>query len=174
MDFTASIDQLDANRGIIIALLDGMSQAEASWRPVKGRWTILEMINHLNDIEREDFRTDLRLILETPDKPWPRFSIEKWRIERKYNERDLLKSAREFAAERAKSVKWLKSLGKPDLNSVHSGSGGPKGRKMKAGDVIASWIAHDLYHIRQVTLAKWYILNESSAPFSPAYSGFRI
>jgi hypothetical protein len=132
------------------------------------------MINHLVDIEREDFRTDLRLILEAPDKPWPRFSIETWRIEREYNGRDLVKSAREFAAERAKSVKWLKSLAKPDLNAVHTGSGGPRGMKMKAGDVIAAWIAHDLFHIRQIALGKWHILKDSSVPFSPAYSGFRI
>ena len=171
MDFCMHVDQLNRDKGIIRDLVANISQEQAVWRPAETRWTLLEAINHLLDIETEDFRHDLELILFHPEDSWPNFSIERWRIERKYNERNLEESIQNFIGEREKSVKWLKEMKSPDLNAVHSGKGF-EGEKMRAGDVLISWVAHDLFHIRQLSLLCWDILNEWSKPFSPEYSGF--
>ena len=45
----------------------GISQEEASWRAQDDRWTVLEIVNHLIDIEKEDFRFEFKIILENPE-----------------------------------------------------------------------------------------------------------
>ena len=170
MDFGMHVDQLKKNSGIIRDLTANITQEQAVWRPAETRWTLLEAINHLLDIELEDFRYEFELILFHPADSWPNFSIERWRIERKYNERNLDECMQDFSRERENSVKWLEELENPDLNALHSGKGF-KGKKMKAGDVLISWAAHDLFHIRQLSLLYWDILNKWSKPFSSKYSG---
>lgn len=167
------IEQLNSNKEIIKNLVQYVTQEQAVWRPSKNRWTVMEIINHLIDIEIIDFRYDFDLVLNHPEDSWPSFSIEKLRIEGKYNNREIKSSINKFLEEREKSIIWLSDLNNPDLNSLHSGQGF-KGKRMKAGDVLVSWIAHDLFHIRHLTLLQWYILNEWEKPYSPRYSGFRI
>ena len=171
-DFSVHLDQLNKNNRIIQDLVGNINPEQAAWRPEKTRWTVLEVVNHLLDIEIEDFRYDLKLILFHPDERWPNFNIEKWRVERKYNDRRLDESIRKFADERRKSIRWLRTLKSPDLHAVHSGNGF-EGGKMRAGDVLVSWTAHDLFHIRQLSLLYWDILNRWSKPYSPKYSGFQ-
>jgi hypothetical protein len=43
---------------------------------------------------------------------------------------------------------------------------------MRLGDVLASWIAHDLFHIRQLALLQRDILDRREAPYQSGYSGF--
>jgi hypothetical protein len=173
MEFKAHVDQLKRNSEIIVSLSANVTQEQACWRPAKTRWTMLEALNHLVDIEVEDFRCEFEMVLNNPGESWPRFSIERWRIERKYNEKILDDSIRRFTSEREKSTQWLEKLKEPDLDLRHSGKGF-RGAPMRAGDILVSWLAHDLFHIRQLSLIRWYILNEWSKPYSPRYSGFRI
>ncbi|MBN1700082.1 MAG: DinB family protein [Spirochaetales bacterium] len=172
MDYKRHVDQLEKNSGIVADLAANFSSEQAAFRPAKTRWTVLETVNHLIDIETMDFRYVFELILFHPADSWPKFSIETLRTAGKYNERDLSTSVRNFIRERKKSVAWLRKLGNPDLNALHSGKGFT-GEKMRAGDVLVSWVAHDLYHIRQLSLLYWNILNEWGKPFSPKYSGFK-
>ncbi len=173
MDYRDFIAQLETYKNVIADLLGNVSQEHAAYRPTRDRWTILEIINHLVDIEKEDFRIEFRIVLYEPETPWPSFSIDRWRVERNYNGRNLRESVTEFVTERNKSLEWLKTLSDPDLYATHA-SKKFKGESMKAGDIVSAWVGHDLFHIRQITLAKWYLLQEFSKPFSPAYSGFKI
>jgi len=43
----------------------------AVWKPAPGKWSILEVVNHLYDEEREDFRQRLELVLKDPALAWP-------------------------------------------------------------------------------------------------------
>ena len=59
------------NAAIISSLVKDVSEAQARWKPDPQAWSILEVINHLYDEEREDFRQRLDLTLHQPDQPWP-------------------------------------------------------------------------------------------------------
>ena len=74
--------------------------------------------------------------------------------------------------ERNKSLAWLRGLENPDLDTLHSGLGF-KGKPLRAGDVLVGWVAHDLFHIRQLSLLRWEVLCRWSKPCSPEYSGFQ-
>ena len=48
---------------MIRALLSGITQEEAQVKPGAGSWSMLEVVCHLYDEEREDFREHLDFIL---------------------------------------------------------------------------------------------------------------
>jgi len=167
------VGQLEVNRGIISGLAGDLPPGLASWRPGEDRWSVTEAVNHLIDIEVEDFRAALDLIRHHPEQPWPRFDEQSWVLGRKYNERDLASSVSRFLAERDISLGLIRSLSGADLDKAHTGPG-MQNRIMRIGDLLSSWVGHDLFHIKQLVLLRWDILNRTSEPFSPAYSGFYV
>ena len=171
MDPKAAIDRLERNGRIFQDLLGGHSPEQARWKPDADRWSLLEVLGHLIDIEREDFRYDLEITLFRPGEPWPSFDIEAWVTERNYNGADLADSLEKLRAERDASIAWLAGLGAIDPDAVHSGNGFRR-EPMRAGDILASWLAHDLFHIRQIARLGWDLLNRDGAAYSPAYSGY--
>jgi hypothetical protein len=122
---------------------------------------------YLLDEEREDFRVRLDIILHYPDRKMPPIDPEGWVVERRYNDRNLNESLEQFLSERKVSLEWLEKVGKPNWEASYQMSFG----LIRAGDIYASWVAHDLLHMRQlVELQRAYML-ELVAPFEVAYAG---
>ena len=59
MQFEILYQELVHSAEIIRALIAGITQAEARSNPNPESWSILEVMCHLYDIEREDFRPRL-------------------------------------------------------------------------------------------------------------------
>jgi hypothetical protein len=130
----------------IRGLLAGVSTAEARVRPAPDAWSLLEVTCHLLDEEREDFRPRLDVVLHRPEEAWTRIDPAGWVTARRYDERDLGEVLRGFLAERERSLAWLASLTAPDWSREYRAPFGP----ITAGDLLASWAAHDLLHTRQL------------------------
>src|SRR5436190_19605119 len=101
------IERLSQTAGVIAGLTKGVSSEQARWKPAADRWSIVEVVNHLCDEERDDFRARVDGILHRPGQPLPPIDPPRWAVERKYNERDLAESLSRFQAERQKSLEWL-------------------------------------------------------------------
>ena len=167
MDFERSRQLLQQNSERIRSLIQGVQAEQARWKPDPDSWSILEVINHLLDEEREDFRVRLDIILHKPDRKMPPIDPEGWVVERRYNDRNLNESLEEFLSERKVSLEWLEKIGEPDWEASYQMSFG----LIRAGDMFASWVAHDLLHMRQlVELHRAYMLG-LVAPFEVAYAG---
>lgn len=171
MKYSEYVKQLKADQRIFTDLLNSIDPDRAQWKPDEERWSVLEIINHLADIEVEDFRSNFELILFHPEDPWPHYDEIEWITSRKYNEQNLLETMKRFMRERDKSILWLERLKNPDLEKYHLGNES-SGVKKRAGDILSSWIAHDLFHMRQLVLIQYDILNKSVSPYSTTYSGF--
>lgn len=167
MHIALCIDRLHASRCAMLALVDGLSPEQARWRPSYDRWSVLEVICHLADEEREDFRQRLDLTLHAPGTEWPPTDPEGWAVERDYNARDLDDATRDFAAERTRSLAWLRTIGDPDWSRVSHHRSGP----ITAGDLMASWVAHDLIHLRQLTRLQFEQFARAASPANTAYAG---
>lgn len=156
------------NANIITALAADIDEVQARWKPSQDDWSILEVINHLHDEEREDFRSRLDLILHRPDDDWPPIDPQGWVVSRRYNERDLDKSLESFLDERQASLRWLRSLEQPhwDNQSTH-----PAGFVLSAGDMLSSWLAHDFLHIRQLNELQYHDHAQRVAPYGIIYAG---
>ena len=110
MDRPLLFDQLARHGEVFRALFTALSPAEIQWRPAPESWCPLEVICHLHDEEREDFRARLRSTLETPEAPWPKIDPAGWVTERKYMEQDLHAVLAKFLQERERSLSWLRGL----------------------------------------------------------------
>ncbi len=69
MDLDYSIDRLSKNRWAFESLVKGASPEQVRWKPSPDKWSMLEVINHLYDEEREDFRARLEPVLADPRRP---------------------------------------------------------------------------------------------------------
>jgi hypothetical protein len=71
-----------------------------------------------------------------------------------------------FLQARGKSLAWFESLAVPDWTLVYDLAWG----KLSAGDLLASWAAHDLLNIRQLTELNYTLLSQASLPERIAYA----
>jgi hypothetical protein len=168
MDLEYFIERLSTNREVIQGLVKHMSLEQARWKPRPDKWSILEVVNHLRDEEREDFRQRLNLVLVNPKQPWPRIDPPDWVTSRAYNERDLESSISNFLTEREKSLSWLRDLATTNWENRYEH---PDGRSIAAGDLLASWLAHDYLHIRQLARLHWQYVGEIADPYQTTYGG---
>jgi hypothetical protein len=167
MNLDHFVSQMADNAQRIHAFVEGISDDQARWKPAPESWSILEVVNHLLDEEREDFRVMLDLALHRPDEPRPRIDPGAWVTERGYNERDLGESLQGFLAAREESLAWLRELSSPDWEMVYEAPFG----SIRAGDVFASWVAHDLLHMRQLVELHWAYTTHQLQPYKVDYAG---
>lgn len=167
MEFNSLYQELQHSTGMIRALLTGITQEDAEVRANPESWSILEVLCHLYDEEREDFREHLDSILHRTNEEWAPFSPQKWVTERNYNQQDFVAMQEKFFSEREKSLEWLKGLSGANWATTHSSSFG----SLQAGDMFASWVAHDNLHIRQLVELRRARLESITKPFSVAYAG---
>jgi streptomycin 6-kinase len=151
----------------IQGLVAGVSPAEARVRPTPDAWSIVEVVAHLLDEEREDFRPRLDHVLHRPQETWASIDPAGWVTERGYNDRELAATLSAFLTERERSLAWLAGLGAPDWSRVYQASFGP----ITAGDLAASWAAHDLLHSRQLLELRHARLLALAAPHRTQYAG---
>jgi hypothetical protein len=168
MEHATIIERLSHHLSTVKNITDGMSDGQAGWKPSREEWSVLEIINHMVDEEKMDFRTRLRLALEDPAATWPPIDPERWAEERDYNQRNFKQSCSNFFEERKFSVSWLKKLNSVDWKSTGRH---PKLGPMSAEWVLANWLAHDLLHIRQIVGLQWAYLAYTVAPVSLNYAG---
>lgn len=167
MEFETLYQDLAHGAEIIRALVLGVTQVEAQVKPTPESWSILEVVCHLVDEEREDFRQRVDFMLNRPGEIWPPIHPGAWVTERKYNERDLEQSLHDFLAERSISLAFLKGLESANWNASTTTQFGER----KAGDLLGSWVAHDNLHMRQLVELRRVRLQKITAPYDIRYAG---
>ncbi|MDE0960149.1 MAG: DinB family protein [Planctomycetota bacterium] len=144
----------------ITALVEGVGADEARIRHDADHWSLVEIVGHLLDEEREDFRARIELIFDDPCAPWPAIDPQGWVEERAHRSRSVQELLRLFQDERQRSLSWLGALDDPDW---HVEKDHPLGA-LRAGDLLLAWVAHDLAHLSQ--MARWHA-DAASARLQP-------
>ena len=162
------IKKLETNSSTFKSLFDDISDELSKWKPSPEKWSMLEIVNHLYDEEREDFRERIMSIFKDPGKEWTPIAPAEWVTEREYAKRDFKISLNKFLEERKKSVEWLKSLNSPNWKAVYNH---PKLGEMSAEMLLANWLAHDYLHIRQITFMNWTYLSHIASSTKLDYAG---
>jgi hypothetical protein len=159
---------MQANALRIAALVAGVSEAQARWKPDAVNWSMLEVVTHLLDEEREDFRVRIDYALHRPGEAWPPIDPGGWVTTRRYNERDLMESLEAFLSEREQSLAWLRGLPAPNWDTTALA---PWGEPFPAGNLLAAWVAHDLLHLRQLVELHYTWTTATLAPYTCVYAG---
>jgi len=167
MNLDYFIDRLSTNCEVFEDLLKNVTVEQARWKPAPDKWSMLEVVNHLYDEEREDFRQTLEIVLRDPKQPWPPIDPRGWVTARGYNSREVHTSLKNFLTERRKSLVWLRNLVAPSWENSNTGPNGV----LSAGDLVASWLAHDFLHVRQLTRLHWQYLAAIANPYQATYAG---
>jgi hypothetical protein len=167
MKFETLYLELVNSTDMILAFLAGITQEEARVKSSEGSWSILETLCHLYDEEREDFREHLDFILNHQDQKWHQIDPAVWVTARKYNKQDFREMKEKFYAERSKSLDWLKSLSNMNWDVSYASEFGT----LSAGEMLASWVAHDNLALRQFVELRRARIENITKPYSVAYAG---
>jgi hypothetical protein len=162
------LDRLTHQAEAIARLVENVDTTQARWKPTPDEWSILEVVNHLYDEEIEDFRLRLQITLRDPEEAWPRNDPVSKVTQRDYNSRVLGLSLENFLDERTVSLEWIRTLDRPNWKNEHliPGVG-----SLRAGDLLTSWVAHDLLHLRQLVELHFAFQRQLAEPYSVEYAG---
>jgi hypothetical protein len=159
MNLNLYIKEFATNINIFEMLVKDVDEKQLAWKQNPDKWNLLEILCHLVDEEREDFRTWLRIVVEDPNNPFPSIDPVGWVKERNYAQQDKDKVLSSLKQERSNSIEWLRSLGSANWSNTYIH---PKLGPMSAKFILANWLAHDYLHIRQITRLKYDYLKDIS------------
>lgn len=138
--------QLELNASIFEALFNSISEEMIDWRPDTDKWSFLEVVCHLLDEEREDFRARISSLFRDPRLAFEPIDPEGWVKSRFYHEQDYQSVCKGFLDERKRSIEWLNLNLDQDWSVAFDHSHfGP----MSAIYLLNNWLAHDLLHFNQ-------------------------
>ncbi len=124
-----------------------MSLREMKTRPAPGKWSVQEIIAHLDDVEYHGFRARIDAILKADNPVLPRFDQEARVTAMRYDRKDPKRTLASFERQRRANVRWLRRLRPAQLKrrGTHAEVG-----KMRAEEFVYEWAFHDLGHLRQI------------------------
>ncbi len=154
MDFV--LEQLQKNKLIFKELFKDESKELFLWKQTPEKWCLLEILCHLYDEEREDFRFRIKWVLERPNEIPPPFNPIDWVTEHNYIQQNYKSMLDKFLTERDESINWLKALENPKWDNYFTH---PNIGTMSAKYFLNNWLAHDYLHIRQIVKLKFDYLN---------------
>ena len=168
MDAHSMIRRLEAGAGMLRGMAEAASEEDSARRPAKEGWCIREVLGHLLLEERQDFLPRIEAVLAGPDAPWPPLDPEASVREGRFPERDARSILAEFLEERRRSVARLRALGAADWDRFREH---PRAGRLRAGDLLAAWVDHDVLHARQIVRLLHGIVKEDAAPYAVDYAG---
>ena len=168
MDKEFFISRFAANAEAIERLVKDIDEDLARWKPAPDKWCALEIVCHMYDEERFDFRTRIDYTLNKPGEAWPPIDPPGWVTEHNYMGRQIAEMVLVFLAERYKSIEWLRDLDDPDLTASYDH---PQLGRITVGSLLGSWLAHDYLHLRQLSALFYHRVADEVAPHSLDYAG---
>jgi DinB superfamily len=142
------IEALAQTPSVLNALLQGKSAAWLNARKTPNSFSPLDVLGHLMHAEMTDWIPRVRMILEHHDslafEPFDRFAFQALIAGKTVN--DLLSN---FAELRRKSLHTLRELGVGDAQLALPGKH-PELGAVNLGNLLATWVIHDLGHIAQI------------------------
>ena len=151
-----SIKILEKTPNVLQAFLSGLPESWISQKETEDAWSAYDIVGHLAHGEKTDWLVRARIILEKGTSqtftPFDRFAQITESAEKSLN--DLLK---EFTVLRSENLKSLTELNITDEDLRREGVH-PELGVVTLEQLLATWVVHDLGHIRQIArvLAKNY------------------
>lgn len=173
-DSAAIIRQLDRNAPVLFGMFSSVPAEARLWKTAPAKWCALEILCHLYDEEREDFRARTKHVLDTPQDPMPGIDPVKLVTERNYIGQNYDTMLAGFLQERKSSIAWLNSLSvrtpseeNPNWENAYQHE---KFGALKAKMFLVNWLEHDYLHMRQLLTLKHNYLKETTGE-SLKYAG---
>ncbi|HEX4276309.1 MAG TPA: DinB family protein [Bryobacteraceae bacterium] len=163
-----ALDHLAATPDIVRALLAGIGEEQAYWKPAPHRYSIAELMEHLSHVEAHCFRVRFDEILAEDDPEIEPYDQNIYYAEGAYSNRDAEESLAHWEEQREDNVEFLRGL-EPKLLAR-------TGRHTKLGrftlmNLLNEWALHDLGHLRQMSeLVRAQLYYPEIGPFQVEYT----
>ncbi len=159
-----SISLLERTPAALNVLLRDLPESWTLRSEGENTWSVFDVIGHLIHGERTDWMMRARVILEFGEtKEFVRF--DRWAQMRESQGKTLQQLLDEFARVRGENLRDLRAmnLGKKDLEK--------RGRHPALGvvtlsELLATWAAHDLTHIHQISRIMAHQYREAVGPWT--------
>ncbi len=147
----AAVAVLEATPGVLQSLVSALSAASWARAPAAQEWSMIELVCHLRDTEREVHRLQIKTLLEAVMPFVPRPDAAVWAKQRQYSNEDGPQALREFIEARIASLNQLRGLAGDiwDREARHAIFG-----PTNFAEVIGFMADHDRMHLQQA----WGIL----------------
>lgn len=146
------LEILKATPSALRAALKGVPKAVATWPPAPGKWSILEIVCHLRDMEREAYLERYRRILEETEPVLPDIEGEAYALEGDYRAQRLSEVLRDWARLRRECLRRLGGVKRDqwDRSGIHSTAG-----RLTLADLLRRHaVGNDEAHLGQIAAAK--------------------
>ena len=161
------IRQMSDNAKGINAIVGTISDEQAMWKPGPDIWCMKEVMEHVYNEERIDFRKHIKEMLSDPPLAWDGIR-EDYIVVKTFRQ-----TLDGFLIERKASLTWLTTLADADWDVSSQATFGPDGETLtlNAGDVLVSWVAHDFLHLRQMNELLYAWNEKQASTYSVEYAG---
>src|SRR5687768_15139051 len=142
----ALIEQYKAGYEEVARSLEGFPEESLSARPLPGKWSAREIVQHLADSEMNS-AVRLRKLLTEDDARIQGYDQDEYAVRLRYNERDTAPALDAFRAARATSAQLLDAMTDADWSraGTHTESG-----RYTAEDWLRIYAAHAHGHASQI------------------------
>jgi uncharacterized damage-inducible protein DinB len=119
------LEILHTTPGSLKTALAGLPKKLLAWSPAPGKWSILEIVCHMRDMEREAYLTRYRRIFAEDTPSLPDIDGDALSLERDYRSQKLAEVVRDWKALRKETLKTLKAARGAALEraGIHEGVG---------------------------------------------------
>jgi uncharacterized damage-inducible protein DinB len=161
IDLPEIIRQLASQGEAIRVLAQVFTEEQAAWKPDADTWSLKDVMQHMYNEERLDFRRHLKGMFGEPQPPDQRLAVETAR-----------QGLEGLLAERQASIAWLSALRSPDWDITKELRFGPNDTlTISAGEMLLSWVEHDILHLRQIVELMHACNERQASPNSVMYAG---
>jgi uncharacterized damage-inducible protein DinB len=142
------LETLAATPARLKAALKGVPRKLLTQRPAPGKWSILEIVCHLRDMEREAYLARYRRILGEDNPVLPDLDGDALALERDYNAQKLAPVLKDWATARRESLKLLKAVKQDQWQraGIHEGVG----RRSLEEYLQRQAVGNDAAHLEQI------------------------
>src|SRR5262245_20045632 len=104
------METLESTPARLKAVVKGLPKKLLRWTPAPGKWSILEIVCHMRDMEEHAYLARYRRILEEEDPALPDIDGDQWALERDYRGQKLAEVVRDWQRLRKESLRLLRKV----------------------------------------------------------------
>jgi hypothetical protein len=142
-----ALDHLAATPDIFRALLTGISDEQARWKPGPERFSIAEVLEHVSHVEAHCFRIRLDAMLGIDNPEVELYHQNALYTAGTYSDRDPEESLAHWEEQREDNVELLRGLEPVALSRT---ARHPQFGQFTLDHLLNEWAFHDLAHVRQL------------------------
>jgi len=163
-----AVEILRRTPDVLEALLAGLPEEWVSADEGEGTWNAAEVVGHLAEAELHNWIPRLETIIRKGERePFPPFDRFSHLANRKHQ--SLEQRLSDFRTLRMRSIAELNRLVTTEMDLELTGKH-PEFGTVKAGQLLATWVAHDFAHIAQIVRVMAKRLRHDVGPWA-AYLG---